>query len=162
MTLSKTVAAQALQADRGARGDVCLPADHQAAIAAVSAGITGGHGIVGHSENQAGIGALVVIANDIKCIVDLQDAGRIIGDSMSADVDVVIEQLVTRAKHHVRPGVADLADVVCPHTCASTGARQPAEQRARAAVDYQVLRRIVHDLTGDDTGVGYGAEPAVR
>ncbi|MNL44434.1 hypothetical protein D3C87_1670120 [compost metagenome] len=63
----------------------------------------------------------MVVAEDLDRIIDLQDAGRVVVDAVSADVDVVIEQLVAGAEDYVRTGIVDQADVRRLLTGTATG-----------------------------------------
>src|SRR5450830_1207649 len=154
LALGKTIAAQLLQTDRGARSDVRTAGHHQAPVAGVGVDITGGHGIVGHAEDQAGVAALGVIAVDMDRVIDLQ-RGRQVGhrmDRVTRNVDVVIEQQVARAEYQVREAIGDLTDVAGAHTT-SACAGQDAEHRAGAAIDRQVLRSTILNIAGNGSGV---------
>src|SRR5450830_1091045 len=159
LALGKAIATQLLQTDRGTRSDVRVTGHHQAPITCVGVDITGGHGIVGHTEDQAGAAALGVIAIDIDRVIDLQ-RGRQVGhrmDRVTRNVDVVIEQQVARAEYQVRETIGDLTDVAGAHTT-SACAGQDAEHRAGAAIDRQVLRSTILDIAGNGSGVGDSAQ----
>src|SRR5450830_1394472 len=163
LALSKAIATQLLQTDRGTRSDVRVTGHHQAPITCVGVDITGGHGIVGHTEDQAGAAALGVIAIDIDRVIDLQ-RGRQVGhrmDRVTRNVDVVIEQQVARAEYQVRGTIGDLTEVAGAHA-PLTSAGQDAEHRAGAAIDRQVLRGDIADLTGNGSGVGDSAQDPAR
>src|SRR5450830_1610546 len=163
LALGKTIAAQLLQTDRGPRSDDRTTGHHQAPIAGVGVDITGGHGIVGHTEDQAGAAALGVIAIDIDRVIDLQ-RGRQVGHRMgrfARNADVVIEQQVARAEYQVRGTIGDLTEVAGAHA-PLTSAGQDAEHRAGAAIDRQVLRGDIADLTGNGSGVGDSAQDPAR